>query len=70
LNANLVRQIVDRLVEADVFGVDGGLDPKVTEYTMNLGLELGTIKKRLTFDEVADTNFVDKVLGEDGRFAR
>lgn len=68
LEPSFIRKIVDKLVETGVFGVNGGLDPKVTEYTVNLGLELGTIKKRVNFAEFADTSFVEKALAEEGPF--
>jgi ABC-type nitrate/sulfonate/bicarbonate transport system substrate-binding protein len=70
LEPKFIRSIVDRLVETGVFGTDGGLDRAVTEFTVNLGLETGTLKKRVTFEEVADTSFVDKVLAEDGRYGK
>jgi ABC-type nitrate/sulfonate/bicarbonate transport system substrate-binding protein len=70
LEPKFIRSIVDRLVETGVFGTDGGLERAVTEFTVNLGLETGTLKKRVTFEEVAETSFVDKVLAEEGRYGK
>jgi ABC-type nitrate/sulfonate/bicarbonate transport system substrate-binding protein len=70
LDPKFIRRIVDKLVETGMFGVDGGLDPKVTEFTVSLGLELGTLKKKVGFEEVADTSFVQKALAEAGRYAK
>lgn len=70
LDPKFIRRIVDKLVETGMFGVDGGLDPKVTEFTVSLGLELGTLKKKVGFEEIADTSFVQKALAEAGRYAK
>lgn len=67
LKLDLIKDVVRALTRAGVWGVNGGLEPEVTDYTLKLAHEMGSIKRALAGHEVIDRTIVDKLLGELGR---
>jgi NitT/TauT family transport system substrate-binding protein len=68
LDPAIVKEVVHKLASQRLFGVDGGLDPKVTQYNIGLAQSLGYIEKPLRVEDVIDRRFVDKALAEVGPF--
>jgi ABC-type nitrate/sulfonate/bicarbonate transport system substrate-binding protein len=64
----ILKEVVHKLAEKRLFGVNGGLDPTVTEYTLRLAGEIGLLAKPVRADEVIDATIVKKVTAEVGPF--
>ena len=68
LKLDLIQEVVRGLNRLNVWGVNGGLEPEITEFTVKLAYDLGSIKRPLGVGEVIDRSIVEKLLGEMGRF--
>lgn len=66
LPRDLIQEVVAALDKLGVWGVNGGLEAEVTEFTAKLAHELGSIKRQLAVAEVIDRLIVEKVLAESG----
>ena len=51
-----------------VWGLNGGLDREVIEFSSKTFADLGMIKRRVTYEELVDPSVVAGVIGELGRF--
>ena len=51
-----------------VWGVNGGVDPEITEFTVKVQMEMGGLKKKLTAADVLDRTLVEEVLAEIGPY--
>ncbi len=66
LDAALVKEVVGKLASQRLFGINGGLEPAVTEYTLKLSSDIGLLSRPLRPDDVLDQTFVKKVAAELG----
>lgn len=62
LGLELSRRVIADLNKDHVWGVDGGLDPAIIEFTANTGKELGVLGRVADFSAIADPRFVDAAL--------
>jgi len=67
LKLDLIKDVIRALNQFQVWGVNGGLESRVTEYTARLAHEMGSIKRALSVDEVLDRSIVEKLLAELGQ---
>lgn len=66
LDLDLCKKAVADLNKAKVWGVNGGLEPKMAAFTADLNHKLGLLKTALPADKIIDTRYVAaavKVLG-------
>lgn len=68
LDVNITKEVVQKLAALRLFGVNGGLEPAVTEYTLKLATDIGLLTRPLRIEDVLDRRFVTKVTGELGAF--
>ncbi len=54
----------------NLWGIDGGLDPKIEEFTANLNMKLGNLPRAATPAEVLDSRFVDAALKKLGPYKK
>jgi ABC-type nitrate/sulfonate/bicarbonate transport system substrate-binding protein len=66
LKLELIREVVGGLSRLNVWGVNGGLEPEITGYSVKQAYESGSIKRALRADEVIDRTIVEKLLREVG----
>jgi NitT/TauT family transport system substrate-binding protein len=66
LDLAMVGGVVKDLDNDHVWGVSGGIDPKIAEFTIKTGLELGLLKKPVEPSALVDGRFVDVALKELG----
>ncbi len=64
----LLLAVVKRLNQQNMWPVDGGIDPKVTEFTAKLEYDLGETKTLFTPEQVSNDSIVAQVLAHEGRF--
>jgi hypothetical protein len=50
-----------------VWGINGGLERDVLEFSSRTFAELGMVKRAVTYDEMVDASIVAAVIGELGR---
>jgi NitT/TauT family transport system substrate-binding protein len=62
LGLELCKLVVEDLNKDEVWGVDGGLDPAIVEFTAKTGTELGVLKRAVDASTFVDTRFVDAAL--------
>lgn len=62
LDLDLCKKAVNELNAAHVWGVDGGLDPSMVEFTADLNNKLGLLKKPLQASAVMDTRYIDAAM--------
>jgi NitT/TauT family transport system substrate-binding protein len=67
VDRDLVLSVVKSMVETRAFGVNGGIDLDITEFTVPLAFELKLTSRILKAEEVVDSSAVDKILAEAGR---
>ena len=65
---DLIRATLEKLNTLGVWGVNGGLEREVIEFSSKTFAELGMIKRRVTYEELVDPSIVTGVIGELGRF--
>jgi NitT/TauT family transport system substrate-binding protein len=66
IDLDLAKRVVRELNKDKVWGVDGGLDPKIAEYTAKTGIELGILTQPVAASALLDRQFVDVALKELG----
>jgi NitT/TauT family transport system substrate-binding protein len=59
LDLELCKRVIKDLNRDKVWGVDGGLDPKITDFTAKTGTELGILKTEVPASKIANEQFVD-----------
>src|SRR5713101_7962462 len=62
LDLAFLKNVVRDLNSENLWGVDGGLDPKIEEFTADLNVKLGNLPRAATPAEVLDPRFVDAAL--------
>ena len=63
----LIRSTLERLNALSVWGINGGLEREVLEFSSRTFAELGMVKRAVTYDEMVDASIVAAVIGELGR---
>jgi NitT/TauT family transport system substrate-binding protein len=63
----LIRATLERLNALSVWGINGGLEREVLEFSSRTFAELGMVKRAVTYDEMVDASIVAAVIGELGR---
>ena len=66
LDAALVKEVMVKLASQRLFGINGGLEPGVTEYTLKLSSDIGLLTRPLRPEDVLDQTFVKKIAAELG----
>ena len=66
LDLNFLKAVVRDLNGENLWGIDGGLDPKIEEFTADLNVKLGNLPRAATPAEVLDPRFVDAALKKFG----
>jgi ABC-type nitrate/sulfonate/bicarbonate transport system substrate-binding protein len=64
---DLMKEVVHALNEAKVWGVNGGIDPEVTNFTAPLAATLKSASREIKAQELLDRSIVDRILAELGR---
>lgn len=67
LDLGLVRTVIRQLTEQKLWGVNGGLDRNITDFTVKLAFDMGEIKTQLKHEQVMDDSINDAVLKKIGR---
>jgi NitT/TauT family transport system substrate-binding protein len=65
---DLLLEVIKRLNATHVWGVNGGVKPEITEFTVNVQMEMGGLKQKLTADQVLDRSLVEEVIAEIGLY--
>jgi NitT/TauT family transport system substrate-binding protein len=68
LDLDMLTAIIKRLNRQKVWGVDGGADVDVTNFTAQLEYQLGETKTLFKADQVMDTSIVEAALKQEGKF--
>jgi len=66
LDLAFLKNVVRDLNSENLWGIDGGLDPKIEEFTADLNVKLGNLPRAATPAEVLDPRFVDAALKKFG----
>jgi ABC-type nitrate/sulfonate/bicarbonate transport system substrate-binding protein len=70
LDVAFLKSVVHDLDAQNLWGVDGGLDPAVEEYTAKLNKDLGNLPVAPAANEVLDPRFVDAALKKLGPYKK
>jgi ABC-type nitrate/sulfonate/bicarbonate transport system substrate-binding protein len=70
LNLNFLKAVIRDLNTEDLWGVDGGIDPKVEEFTANLNKELGNLPVAAPASDVLEQRFVDAAMKKLGPYQK
>ena len=68
LDPALVKTVIRELTKQKLWGVNGGLDREITDFTVKLSLDMGELKTPLRHEQVMDDSINDAVLKKLGRF--
>jgi NitT/TauT family transport system substrate-binding protein len=68
VDKDILVEVIGRLNATKVWGVNGGVDPEVTEFTVKVQMEMGGLKKKLTAKDVLDRSLVEEVLAVIGPY--
>ena len=60
--------MIRELTKQKLWGVNGGLDREITDFTVKLSLEMGELKTPLKHEQVMDDSINDAVLKKLGKF--
>jgi NitT/TauT family transport system substrate-binding protein len=66
VDKDLIVKVLQNLNEQNVWPIDGGLDPEVTEFTSQLEYDLGETKRVYSVGEVTDGTAVAAALRKEG----
>lgn len=70
LDVTFLKAVVHDLNSENLWGVDGGLDPAVEEYTAKLNKDLGNLPVAAAPDDVLEPRFVDAALKKLGPYKK
>jgi hypothetical protein len=70
LNLDFLKAVIRDLNTEDLWGVDGGIDPKVEEFTANLNKELGNLPVAALASDVLEQRFVDAAMKKLGPYQK
>ena len=62
MNADYLKAVIRDLNTENLWGVDGGLDPKIEEFTAKLNKDLGNLPVAAEPKDVLDSRFVDAAM--------
>jgi NitT/TauT family transport system substrate-binding protein len=68
LDVEFLKAVIRDLNSERVWGVDGGLDPKVEEFTADLNVKLGNLTTAPAPKDVLDTRYVDVAMKKLGPY--
>jgi NitT/TauT family transport system substrate-binding protein len=68
VDKDILVEVIGRLNATKVWGVNGGVEPEITEFTVKVQMEMGGLKKKLTAADVLDRTLVEEVLAEIGPY--
>jgi ABC-type nitrate/sulfonate/bicarbonate transport system substrate-binding protein len=68
LDPALVKTVIKELTAQKLWGVNGGLDRDITDFTVKLAYDMGEIKTPLKHEQVMDDSINDAVLKKLGKF--
>lgn len=66
IDLDLAKRVIRDLNKDNVWGVSGGLDPSIAEFTAKTGAQLGVLKNPVPPSTLLDTHFVDAAMKEVG----
>jgi ABC-type nitrate/sulfonate/bicarbonate transport system substrate-binding protein len=66
IGLDLAKRVVRDLNKDQVWGVSGGLDPSIAEFTAKTGSDLGVLKNPIPPSSLLDSQFVDAAMKEVG----
>jgi len=67
VDLGLIREVIGRLNDSGVWGVNGGLDAAAAAYTAKMAASLASAPREVKPEEFIDTSLVDKVIAEAGK---
>jgi len=70
VDVKLIAAVFRQLNEDGVWGVDGGVEPHITDFTVKVQMEMGDLKQPLTVPQVLDRSVVEDVLKEIGPYKK
>src|SRR5882757_2665280 len=70
LELGFLKGVVRDLNAENLWGVDGGLDPKVEAFTAELNVKLGNLPRAVTPAEILEPRFVDAALKKFGPYKK
>ena len=70
LDLTFLKAVVRDLNSENVWGVDGGLDPAVEEFTADLNMKLGNLPVAAPPKDVLEPRFVDRALAKLGTYQK
>ena len=70
LDLPFLKAVVRDLNSENLWGVNGGLDPKIEEFTAELNMKLGNLPVAVPAKDVLDSRFVDAALKKFGLYQK
>jgi ABC-type nitrate/sulfonate/bicarbonate transport system substrate-binding protein len=70
LDLPFLEAVVRDLDSENLWGVNGGLDPKIEEFTAELNMKLGNLPVAVPAKDVLDSRFVDAALKKFGLYQK
>ncbi len=67
-DVGLLTETLVRVNKLGIWGVDGGLDRKIIDYTAGVYFDEGIVSRKVTFEELVDTSLVEEAIRDLGRF--
>ena len=68
LNLDFLKAVIRDLNTEDLWGVDGGIDPKIEEFTADLNMRLGNLPVAPPAKDVLDARFVEAAIKKLGPY--
>jgi ABC-type nitrate/sulfonate/bicarbonate transport system substrate-binding protein len=59
---DLIRQVIVEMNRLNLWGVNGGIEPEITDFTAKLGHEMGVLKRSLNPGEGIDRSLAEKAV--------
>jgi len=66
MDPSLIRSVIGELNKINVWGVNGGAEPEVVSYTIEVSTQLGMLKQPLDVNQVLDRSLVEEILARTG----
>ncbi len=70
LKVDLIQEVVKQLNEIPLWGINGGIEPEITDFTVQAFLEYKEISKPLKTEQVLDRTIVDPIIKELGEWKK